>query len=188
MVILCKSYTRDFNLSWLDLINNTGGKPIYTCNIARGTLQELYYVIDTRPDLKIIMYGQELPSGDEKYRVLDSKTYPPKFYAWVDSVKKRYPNRTFYHCSDMPDIGGKKTTWVNDFLNYKKLPVGSALRQYSHGFTHYTLTGKINNDSAEYTKAVTTSLQQEMIDINASFPGIYVFFSQFSAGVPGICN
>lgn len=182
---LCKSYTRDFNLSWLDLINNTGGKPIYTCNIARGTLAELYYVIDTRPDLKIIMYGQELPSGDENYRVLDSKTYPPKFYTWVDSVKKRYPSRILYHCSDMPDIGGKKTTWVNDFLNYKKLPVGSALRQYSHGFTHYTLTGKINNDSAEYTEAVTTSLQQEMNDINASFLGSYIFFSQFSTGVPG---
>lgn len=182
---LCKSYTRDFNLSWIDLCNNSGGKAIYTCNIARGTLQELYYVIDTRPELEIIMYGQELPSGDEKYRVLDSKTYPPKFYAWVDSVTKKYPDRKFYHCSDMPDIGGKKTTWVNDFLNYKKLPTGSALRQYSHGFTNYTLTGKINNDSAQYTAAVTTSLQQEMNDINTSFPGCSVFFSQFSTGVPG---
>lgn len=182
---LCKSFPRDFNLSWIDLMNVTGGKPIYTCNIARGTLEELYYVIDRLPDLKIIMYGQELPSGDPAYRVLDSKSYPKKFYEWVDSVKKHYPNRTFYHCSDMPDIGGKKTVWVGDFLDYKKLPLGSCLRQYSHGFTNYTLTGNITNDSSQYTYAVTTSLYKEMDLINESFPNCGVFFSQFSTGVPG---
>ena len=48
---LCKSYSRDFNLSWLKLVDNLDGKPLYTCNISRGTLAELYYVIFCSPEL-----------------------------------------------------------------------------------------------------------------------------------------
>jgi hypothetical protein len=180
---LCKSYSRDFNLSWLNLCTNTGGKPIYTCNISRGTLEELYYVIETRPDLKVIMYNQESSSGTKP--ALDSKTYPPKFYAWVDSVKKRFPLRELYHLADIPDIGGKKVTWTQDFINYKKLPSWICIRQYSHGFTKYTLTGKATEDSAAYTYAIKTTLPKQIVNVDSTFLGGGVFLSQFSTGVPG---
>lgn len=180
---LCKSYSRDFNLSWLKLVDNLAGKPLYTCNISRGTLAELYYVIETRPDLKVIMYGQENATGTIP-AFASAKEYAPKFYEWVDSVKAKFPGRELYHLADIPDIGGKKLQWTSDFINYKKLPSWICVRQYSHGFTKYTLTGKINNDTAGYTYAIKTTLPKQVKNVDSTFMGGGVFLSQFSTGVP----
>lgn len=181
---LCKTGLKDFNIAWLDLLKNTNTKPVYAANIARGTLEELYYVIETLDNLKVIMYGQELASADKKYANLSSTQYPVKFYSWVDSVKKHFPSRTFYHCADLPDISSRETVWESDFFAYKKLPIGTCIKQYSHGFHQYTLTGKVINDSAIYSAAIKTALPLQIKNIDSLFSKGGVYISQFSTGVP----
>jgi len=183
---LCTSYARDFSVSWDTLCKLMQLKQVYTLNIQEGTLQELYHAIDlmSKQSTIVLIYGQEAMSA--KYPKLTSKTYPPKFYSWIDSVQLKYPNKVFYHLADIKTVDNpsKLPIWTSDFKAYR--PVDSnkvGIRQYSHGFDLYTLTNSIS-DTAAYTNAIQVTLPQQLEDINTIFPGSNIFFTQFSTGVP----
>lgn len=183
---LCTSYARDFSVSWDTLCKLIQLKQVYTLNIQEGTLQELYHAIDlmSKQSTIVLIYGQEAMSA--KYPKLTSKTYPPKFYSWIDSVQLKYPSKVFYHLADIKTVDNpsKLPVWTSDFKAYRVIDSNKVgIRQYSHGFDLYTLTNTVSDTSA-YTKAVQSTLPQQLKDINSIFPGCSIFFTQFSTGVP----
>lgn len=187
---LCKTYSRDFNLSWLELCQKTEAKAIYTHNMQRGTLPELWYAIDQFPSQEVmpICYGMEGKSGE--YLVLTPETYPAEFYRIMDSVVKKYPNRKFYHLADMRDIylgtNGKYNKWVQSFINYRPIDSNKVgLSPYLHGFDAYgKLTGDPVKDSALYTKGIELYLPEIIDQIEVPFKGCPLFVAQFSTGLP----
>lgn len=190
---LCKSQPRDFNLSWLSLCRNTGAKAVYACNIQSGTLDELKYAITQMAALPgqtsfVILYGQEGPSN--KFPVLTAQTYPPKFYAWVDSINKAFPQYNFFHVADMPNVNppknGKYDSWSQEFINYRKPdPTKVAIREYLHGFDQYgQLTGDAAIDSAMYSAGIK-KLHENIHTTSVAFNGCLAFCAQNSSGVPG---
>lgn len=180
------TYSRDFNLSFFDLLSKTSTKGILTINVARGTLQEAYYMIGrlTNQANVMVIYTQELPSSQYKTNPpIDSKAYPKIVYEWRDSIHAKFPNTKFYDMVFMPNIqGGKTSLWVSELLAYpKKMPESIGVIQYNHQFDHVVDNGNVTNDTASQTNAIKVSLPNQMANIKAKFPNTPIFWAQFSA-------
>ena len=187
---LCKTYQQDFFLSWMDLCNKTNAKAVYTANIQTGSLQDIYYFINqfSNQETIVIFYGLE--GATSNYPVLTSKTYPPKFYQYVDSVNKKFPDRKIYHLADMPEvkknpITGKYNSWIQDFVNYRAVDSNKiGIRQYYHGFDQYgNLTRIPDQDSSIYTAGLPV-FNTHIDDTEVLFKGCPIFVAQFSTDVP----
>ena len=159
-------FGKDFFNEYCALLNKLGIQGDVNANVQGGTLDELMWKIQ-QAHAKRVVFGLEQVIQSNGYDYPDGNAYKKKITAWVEAVKKKYPEvTTVLDAAPLYRVGDRFSAWNNAIAG---MP-GDAVRTYLWDKDAVDWTTDYNQNLTRMNEAFTTTFPKWMSAIKNQFP------------------